>query len=49
MNWIEVVQAAILILKWLRENPPQDENVTPEQRREANEKMKAAIKAWEEA
>lgn len=49
MNWLEVVQAAILILNWLRENPPSGEEVSQKQLEEANAKMKAAIKKWEEA
>lgn len=49
MNWLEAVQAAIIILNWLKEHPPSNEEISQEELDEANAKMKAAIEKWQKA
>jgi len=49
MTYLEVIQAAILIINWLKANPPSDREIDQKELDEANAKMKEAVERWKEA
>lgn len=46
MSWLEAVQAVLVILEWLKNNPPSGSEISQEQLDEVNRRMNEAVANW---